>query len=150
VKRGGPLTRRTGLARVPFARKPAEGPAPSKPWPKQHRDEIPPPVRLRVKLRADYHCEACGVDMLTRSGGELHHRQPRGMGGRSHPERHSPANLLFLCPGCHRDIEVYRAAAYGFGRLVHRWLNPAHQNVLIHGRGWVRLDADGSYAEVPE
>ena len=83
--------------------------------------------------------------MLSRVGGQIHHRQPRGMGGRrAHPARHSPANLLYLCPACHRDIEVYRSAAYGFGRLVHRWHNPAKTPVMIHRYGWVLLDDDGS------
>lgn len=151
MKRSGPLPRRTPLARVPFARKPSEPSEPAKRRPPQNPDTVPLLNRNRVKLRADFHCEACGLDMLNRVGGEIHHRQPRGMGGRRHhAERHSPANLLFLCPACHRDIEVHRAAAYGFGWLVHRWLNPAHQNVMIYGRGWVRLTDAGTYDEVPE
>lgn len=144
-----PLTRKTPLARVPFARKPPE-PTTVARWPKQHRDEIPIRNQQRVKLRADYRCEACGTDLFHHAGGELHHRVPKGMGGRSHPERHSPANLLFLCHDCHRHVTENPRTAYGFGRLVHRWLNPANQNVMVWGHGWVRLDAYGGYVEVPE
>lgn len=143
------LARKTPLARGPFARKHPE-PSTDKRWPKQHRDEIPLRNQQSVKLRADYRCEGCGDDLFHRAGGELHHRVPKGMGGRSHPERHSPANLLFLCHSCHRNVTENPRAAYGFGRLVHRWLDPAHQNVLIHGRGWCLLDHHGNYVQAPE
>lgn len=135
LARRTPLKARAALARVPRPRR------------TRPADDIPQMNRFRVKLRADFHCEACGLDMLNRLGAEMHHRQPKGMGGRSHPDRHSPANLLFLCPNCHRDITNHPKAAYDMGHLVRRGHDPGRTAVLVYRYGWVTLDDAGSYTE---
>jgi hypothetical protein len=100
-------------------------------------------------LRAGYYCEICGADLMNNTPVSLHHRLPRGMGGSSHPDRHSSSNLMAVCgtgtTGCHGVIESYRAQAYEHGWLVRRGQDPAEVEVLIWRQGWVRLTKDATY-----
>jgi hypothetical protein len=104
--------------------------------------------RQVVKSRAVMRCERCSA-LTTWTGGQVHHRLPRGMGGSSDPAIHSPANLLLLCPECHSWVEKNRTVAYKAGWLVKRGQDPAQVPVEIVGRGPVLLTADGEYQEVP-
>lgn len=137
-----PITRKTPLTASKLAR------VSPRPRPQPAATDVPQINRHRVKLRADFRCEVCGLDMFNKLGGQVHHRQPRGMGGSSNPERHSPANLLFLCPECHADIESHRAAGYDLGRLVRRGDDPLETPVLVHRYGWVYLLHDGTLEAV--
>ena len=82
---------------------------------------------------------------------EVHHRQPRGMGGvsRAAAERaNNPSNLLALCLGCHRFTEEEPAEARARGWLVPHPLTPAiipARLVPIYGAGWYFLLGNLSY-----
>jgi 5-methylcytosine-specific restriction protein A len=98
-----------------------------------------------VKKRAKWKCEraTCARSLPSGSGGQVHHRKPRGKGGSSDPAIHSPANLLYLCPACHEWIELNRTAAKESGLLVPNALDPATVPVeTIHGRVLLRDDGE--------
>lgn len=103
-------------------------------------------VSRDVMARCLGRCERCG-DQLTEV--HKHHRRPRAMGGTSRPETNEHANLAVLCPSCHREVESYRAEAYGDGWLVSQYADPAKAPVLLHRERWVYLTATG-YSETPE
>lgn len=94
------------------------------------------PTRLQrnaVHRRSGGRCEVCALD-LTSGGGQIHHRKPRGMGGTKDPAINSPANLIHVCPDCHRAIEANRTHAYQAGLLVRATHDPAATPVVtIHG-----------------
>jgi len=82
-------------------------------------------------------CRRCG-----RTGEQIHHRKPRGMGGTRDSDINSPANLVLLCSGCHSWIELNREWAYKLGWLVHRTADPA--DIPVQTGHWsVRLLPDG-------
>jgi 5-methylcytosine-specific restriction enzyme A len=81
-------------------------------------------VRQQIHARSRMRCERCGRSVIF-GGGEIHHRQPRGMGGSRRPETNDPANLVMLCDDCHRWVESNRREAYRTGWLVRRGQNPA-------------------------
>lgn len=65
-------------------------------------------LRRRVRLMADYQCEACGLQesdqraQRTDGGGlHIHHIWPRRYGGRD-----ARRNLMALCDDCHAQIEA--------------------------------------------
>lgn len=76
----------------------------------------------------------------------VHHRQPRGQGGSSDPDRnYGLANLISLCAFHHAEVHAYPQSAYKSGLLVHSWDNPvdcplvlANETVVIY------LAADGN------
>lgn len=80
-------------------------------------------------------CEVCG-DV---PGTNMHHRQPRGMGGCPEPYINEPSNLLWVCghgnsvPGCHAVIENGRTYAKAVGWLVPRPTPPIEVPVLRRG-----------------
>jgi 5-methylcytosine-specific restriction protein A len=71
--------------------------------------------------RARGRCERCRA----KRGQEIHHRQPRGMGGTRDPKLNMPENLVFLCGDCHRWCESHRNEARDTGWLVPRPTDPA-------------------------
>lgn len=107
-------------------------------------------VRSTVQARAAMRCERCGDNLLWKAG-HLHHRIPRGMGGSDDPRLAQPSNLLYVCSGCHGEIESHRADALESGWLVSQWSDPATTPVLVdHGSRWTYLTAEGTYADAPE
>lgn len=98
-----------------------------------------------VKARAHMRCERCGA-LTAWTGGQVHHRLPRGMGGSTASDIHSPANLLLLCLDCHTWVESNRTASYDAGWLVHRGTDPAQVPVELH-TGRVILTTNGDYQE---
>lgn len=159
MKRGGPLKRlsplrakkplvsKTGLESGKGLRRSAlvsRKPAAPKPPP---RDTGPTrAVRDTVKARAAMCCERCGVSVAA-YGHQVHHRQPRQMGGTSRPETNLPSNLLLLCaPRCHDEVESSRQISYERGWLVRPRHDPATSPVWLAGHGWSLLRADGSVA----
>jgi hypothetical protein len=108
----------------------------SRPWPIQ---------RDAVKERSGGVCEVCRG-----SAEQIHHRQPRAMGGTRRPGVHMPANLLHVCAACHRHIESHRSAALLNGWLVRQGQDPAVVPVLVdRGSRRVFLTADGRYSDDP-
>lgn len=98
-------------------------------------------TRQAVYIRAWFGCERCGRD----DGLQVHHRRPRAMGGTQDAISRSAANALLLCVTCHGWVEGNRRAAAGRGWLVRQGIDPATVEVMIYGRGWVRLGVDGQY-----
>ncbi len=97
---------------------------------------MPPAAAAAVLARSGGYCERCG-----RGAEQIHHRQPRGMGGTRAPAIHDPANLLHLCSGCHLWVETNRAAALAAGLLVSRYQDPADVPAHLWGR-WYSVGAD--------
>ena len=104
-------------------------------------------TRSVVKHRAERNgwplCERCGSAL----GTNIHHRRPRGAGGRSDPATNLPSNLLLLCgsgtTGCHGWIESHRTVGHRHGWLLNSWHNPLQMPVRIHDLGLVLLDDIG-------
>lgn len=119
--------------------------------PRRHRKTGPDAdVWEAVRARFWGLCARCGES----GPGNVHHRQPRGMGGTSRPGTNSPANLLWLCgsgtTGCHGYVESYRTEAAEQGWLVKHPRDPADVPVLLWDGQRVLLDAEGGYRSVPE
>jgi 5-methylcytosine-specific restriction protein A len=101
-----------------------------------------PAVRAIIVEREGGRCARCGAVILT--GGQCHHRRPRGLGGASYREATNlPANGGNLCVHCHSWVENDRTAAKAQGWLVEPWDLPADIPVLYRGE-WMLLDDDGS------
>lgn len=101
-------------------------------------------VNTRATVNGVPLCEVCGGLM---PGGNIHHRQPKGMGGCPLPYINQPSNLLLVCghgnvfKGCHYLIENNRNHARSMHWLVPRPLMPA--NIPVWYRGelvWLRDD----------
>ena len=103
---------------------------------------IPAKLRAQVLERDDYCCARCGISI--RYGYySLHHRLPRGRGG-----KHTAENLVTLCGsgtsagGCHAHVESHRRAATAGGWLLHTGADPATSPVRSHGE-WMQPTATG-------
>lgn len=92
-----------------------------------------------IKERAGHACEICGLSMGL---GQIHHRQPRGMGGTRLLSRSSAANGLYVHPKCHAMIESQRERAYTMGWLVRTGYEPVATRVRLSD-GWFLLTDDG-------
>lgn len=96
-------------------------------------------------------CEACGTARAT----DVHHRQPRGMGGARGARAarvNRLSNALALCRVCHDYAERNRPEAEARGWLVPRHEDPADTPALLNvwlGRGPVLLGDDATYTPVP-
>ncbi len=95
------------------------------------RDRLPPETWDAV-MRRDRWCQATayGWDTGTPCQGRLtvHHRLPRGMGGRR--DAHRLDVLVVLCDGHHREVESLRSKAYGCGLLIRGGGLPADRSLL--------------------
>lgn len=137
MKRGGPLTRKTplargaGLARAGWTRTLRTHPPQSRPRvTSAERD-----ARAVVWARSGGICEACGHELAT----DMHHRKNRSQGG-----QWSPDNLLHLCRREHQMVTVNPGLARGRGWSVLSTDDPARVPAWLAGRGWHYLAADGS------
>ena len=81
-------------------------------------------VRQAVWARADYCCERCGIGCAWGTGGQIHHRRPRGMGGTRRASSNTAPALALLCPTCHGEIESNRDQAREEGWLVRQGDDP--------------------------
>lgn len=84
-----------------------------------------------------------------RPGSQIHHRQPRQMGGTRDPRINLPSNLVWICEDCHRHIESHRSDAYADGWLIRRGADPASQCLITPARMVIVLDSDGGYYICP-
>ena len=74
----------------------------------------------KLALARDGHCVRCLGEAEA-----VHHRVPRGMGGRSDPEiNYGLANLVCLCNSCHEWAHSKPAEAYESGFLLRWWDDP--------------------------
>lgn len=82
---------------------------------------------------------------------DVHHRQPRGMGGVhgvAATVSNSPPNLLAVCRPCHDRCDDQPVIARLSGWLVPHPTDPATVPALLHtvnGFGWWLLREDGGY-----
>lgn len=106
-----------------------------------------PEQRRDALLRNGGICELCGAARAT----DVHHRQPRGMGGARGQRAarvNALSNALALCRVCHDTVERDRPAAIAHGWLVPRHEDPAATPAFLDvwlGRGPVLLGDDGTY-----
>jgi len=103
-------------------------------------------TRAAIIERADRRCEIDGIRL---TNGQIHHRQPRGMGGSRLLQISSAANGLLLHPGCHAKVESDRTRSYMMGWLVRRGIQPHSREVKLWD-GWFILTADGLRLPVAE
>lgn len=99
--------------------------------------------RDRLSERSGRHCELCGRYLLPGIR-QVHHRQPRGIGGSPLPEINDLSVLLDLDYQCHLRIERNRTWAKERGLLVPRPAVPALVRVDLR-HGLVLLDDEGHY-----
>jgi 5-methylcytosine-specific restriction enzyme A len=167
MKRGKPLGRGKPLKRgkPPVRRAPLKATASIKPGKQAALKAAPKkatgrqstgPDRLTVDAiyeRDGWSCFCCGGAVGPERGEDhhIHHRRPRAMGGTNRPDTNSPANLLLLCPDCHRLIESERVWALQQGLLLVQADDPALVAVRIH-HAWpdlIYLTADAQYSRTP-
>ena len=111
-------------------------------------------VKLAVRTRAgngdpdQARCEATGV-WLGRYGGEIQHRDARGMGGTSDPVTSSIVNAVLLSTGAHRLAESRDEHMNAMGFWLRNGEDPALTPIMLHsehGSGvTVWLGTDGQY-----
>jgi len=91
-------------------------------------------ARAAVKERDRGRCRVCGRTGFTHP----HHRVPLGRGGGN-----GVANLISLCPSCHRDVHSWAGWAGVAGLLLPAGADAAAVPVVLRGRGVVWLTRDG-------
>jgi hypothetical protein len=110
--------------------------------------EFTPKVKLLVRKRAgrgdvfEAACEACGK-WLGEHGGEIQHRDARGMGGSKDPVVNSAANAALLCghgaapirSGCHGACEDNDEDMHGMGFWLKEGQDPRTESIMLHGAG---------------
>lgn len=104
-------------------------------------------ARSLILQRSYGMCEGCGDRAV-----DVHHRQPRGMGGvhgvAAVQAAHAAHNLLALCRNCHRLTEDEPDLCRQLGWLVPHPTAPDSvpaRLVTPNGTGWWHLLADGCY-----
>lgn len=117
-----------------------------------------PAVKLAVRSRAgngdpdDARCEATGV-WLGRHGGEIQHRDARGMGGTSLEVTNSVVNAALLSTEAHRLAESRDEGMNEEGFWLKNGQDPAATPILLHiteqsgATAW--LTAAGGYSYEP-
>jgi 5-methylcytosine-specific restriction endonuclease McrA len=109
VKRSD-LHRRAALRRVPFRR------------PRLHHDPVWAAVRKVVWERARGRCERCETGLYVTTW-HAHHVKLRSRGGTD-----DPANLVALCPPCHRWVHANPTLAENEGWMLASWLEEARRS----------------------
>jgi hypothetical protein len=117
-----------------------------------------------IAERDSYHCARCGRAAPAYKR-QIHHRKPRGLGGRKAGPRGSgtfgpgprpkakdvdfPENLVLLCgsistdpQSCHYHVENYRSLALSEGWLCHEWEDPRDKPILARDGEWHLLVDD--------
>lgn len=89
-------------------------------------------ARTTIRSRSRGRCEVCGLPLAV---AEIHHRQPRGMGGSRDRQTPLVSNGLIVHPACHRKIESHRETAIANGWLVPKGTDPAGVPVKLW-LGW--------------
>ena len=160
--RTSPMPRGKGLARASFTVYPGgrdgsnviEFPARKQ----RKRTGFPETVKLAVRKRAgggdpdNARCEATGV-WLGRYGGEIQHRDARGMGGTSLPVTNSIVNAVLLSTEAHRLAESRDPLLNAQGFWLRNGEDPAETPIMLHsqyGSGvTVWLTPAGGYSPLP-
>lgn len=98
-------------------------------------------VKKLVNERDGGSCIVCGSEAQA-----VHHRQVRGQGGSSDPDRnYGMANLVSLCAFHHAETHANPESAYKSGLLVHSWDNPVDCPILLaNDTILIYLAADGN------
>lgn len=134
-----PLQSRSQLARTPM--RPTRTPRLTR------AEAVLASSRVVVWERDMARCARCGAP-----GSDVHHRNPRGMGGASRSVTvHLPSNLVVVCRQCHRFLETtQRGSAILDGWIVRTGRQkPSEVPVPHHALGWVLLDDEGGTVPFP-
>lgn len=158
MKRGGPIQRRTELkATKPMNRgkglKQAANPAKRKSSQRKTNKGLDA-LKAQARRRDDNTCVRCGVVVGT--GGNVHHRRNRGMGG-SRKANVLP-NLVTLCgsptEGCHGSVTLrpweIDAERYGWVLPTNGTADPATVPVMVAWLGWAYPLADGTWQVIDD
>lgn len=103
------------------------------------------PQRRRVLLRADNTCERCCRSTVS-TGGQIHHRSARRMGGRA--GANIAPNLVLLCHDCHAFVESHREEGAYSGYIVPSWEDPETVPMLDCLDRWFLIELDGSRVDL--
>jgi hypothetical protein len=105
---------------------------------------LSPRIRALVLDRDLFGCSYCGDGPSRISDRglrlEIHHRLPKGRGGKD-----SPDNLVTICglgnaAGCHRSMDQNRAAALARGFVLHTGQDPLDVPAVYHDEvAWLLL-----------
>ena len=93
-------------------------------------------------------CEATGV-WLGEYGGEIQHRDARGMGGTSDPAANSIVNAVLLSKEAHRLAESRDKGMNERGFWLKNGQAPALTPVTLFGGVEVWLTPEGAYSDEP-
>jgi len=111
-------------------------------------------LKAQARRRDGSTCVRCGV--VVGSGGNVHHRRNRGMGGSR--AANVIANLVTLCgtptSGCHGDVTLRPAAIdaerFGWVLPTNGTIDPATVPVLVAWLGWAYPLRDGSWQVIDD
>ncbi len=119
---------------------------------------FPRPVKTAVRKRAgggdtgEARCENCGI-WLGRYGGQVQHRDARGMGGSRRGNTADNGGLLCGDPldrsTCHGRAEARDAGMNERGWWLRNGQDPARTPVTLWDGREVRLTGDGGYSDTP-
>ncbi len=106
-----------------------------------------PAIRNRVRQRDGYRCQSCGAQENGKAH-DVHHKIPfRSF--HSAQEANNPANLVTLCPACHRKAESavrvrsgLAGLAYVLGNLAPLFLMCDSGDLGVHAEMQARLSPD--------
>lgn len=106
-------------------------------------------LRRLVQDRDQGCCVRCGHYCLNEPH-SVHHRQPKGMGGRKGAD--TPSNLILLCgsgsTGCHGYVHSRADRSRDLGYLVRSRHDPATSPLWRPPDEWVLLTVDGAVVPV--
>jgi hypothetical protein len=159
MKRGGPIQRRTELkATKPMNRgkgfKQAANPSKRKSSSQAKTNKGLDALNRQARARDLDTCVRCGVVVGT--GGNVHHRRNRGMGGSRRANVIS--NALVLCgsptEGCHGSVTLrpweIDAERYGWVLPTNGTADPATVPVMVAWLGWAYPLADGTWQVIDD
>lgn len=92
-----------------------------------YRTGFSPDAAALILARSGGHCEVMVDTVCVQTATTIHHRQPRGMGGRKRDARlliNQPSNGLAVCDPCHAYVERRRAWAREYGFIVSQFAEP--------------------------
>lgn len=98
-------------------------------------------LKQLVWLRDGGHCQRCWASVWQ---GDIHHRRPRGMGGRDGRETwiNHHSNLVLLCRSCHDFLEEHPIEARRTGYRLDHGQVPEEVPIYCGDGVWYLLHGD--------